>query len=281
MNIWQVDFYRRPLQDETGKPLWELVVCNPERTFVVHTFCSQAEANAIWLTEQLQHIAGESVALPEIIQAFRPQTVSLLTTACQTLGITLEPTRHTPALKQLLQERAIQYQQLPQYTRQAYNPLALEQPPPAPLPEQLWGEQWRFAAIAAADLLPTFSHKPIPIVHIPTTLLPINQSLPSTVAIPGVVIDGGRQSMQLARWLQQTNPVTLTYIPGQPDGLILEAGLVDRWILATFTDPDVAAAAQTFTTRLTVSQGLHFLLIQPDQSGMTYSGFWLLQSLSA
>ncbi|NEQ67039.1 MAG: DUF1092 family protein, partial [Symploca sp. SIO2D2] len=25
--------------------------------------------------------------------------------------------------------------------------------------------------------------------------------------------------------------------------------------------------------------GLHFLLVQPDDSGMTYTGFWLLQNI--
>jgi hypothetical protein len=69
----------------------------------------------------------------------------------------------------------------------------------------------------------------------------------------------------------------LNYIPGDPDGLILEAGLADRWVVATFSDPEVAAAAQAFRSRQQANRGLHFLLVQPDDSGMTYSGFWLLR----
>jgi hypothetical protein len=103
--------------------------------------------------------------------------------------------------------------------------------------------------------------------------------LSSTLLIPGVVIDGGRRSMQLAQWLQRAKPFALNYIPGQPDGLVLEAGLVDRWILTTFADPEVIAAARTFQERQRAAKGLHFLLVQPDDSGMTYSGFWLLQQL--
>ncbi|NES98783.1 MAG: DUF1092 family protein, partial [Desertifilum sp. SIO1I2] len=53
--------------------------------------------------------------------------------------------------------------------------------------------------------------------------------------------------------------------------------LVDRWVLETFSDRQVAAAAQTFLQRQKASLGLHFLLVQPDDSGMTYTGFWLLQ----
>jgi len=84
--------------------------------------------------------------------------------------------------------------------------------------------------------------------------------------------------MRLARWLQQARPVGLNYISGAPDGLILEAGLVDRWIVATFEDPEVTTAAQAFEQRKKHCRGLHFLLVQPDDSGMTYSGFWLLRA---
>lgn len=83
--------------------------------------------------------------------------------------------------------------------------------------------------------------------------------------------------MRLASWIQEAQPVSLNYIPGAPDGLILEAGLIDRWIVATFEDLDVKASAKMYEQRHQMSKGLHFLLVQPDESGMTYSGFWLLQ----
>jgi hypothetical protein len=51
----------------------------------------------------------------------------------------------------------------------------------------------------------------------------------------------------------------------------------DRWILNTFDDPDMRSAAQQYEQRKQASQGLHFLLVQPDDSGMTYTGFWLLR----
>jgi hypothetical protein len=74
------------------------------------------------------------------------------------------------------------------------------------------------------------------------------------------------------------HPVALNYVAGAPDGLILEAGLVDRWIIATFEDPEVRTAATEYEQRKQDSQGLHFFLVQPDDSGMTYTGFWLLRN---
>jgi hypothetical protein len=276
VEIWQVDFYRRPLQDEAGKPLWELVVCNAAGAVLLESQCSQASATADWLAKQLQKLAQQQ-PLPAQIQAFRPQTVRLLETACLSLGIKLQPTRNTPALKQVLRQKATQYPALANYLPQPYEPVALEQPPPLPLPESLWGERWQFAAIAAGELVAAFQHRAIPILELPASRFPMALKLASTLPIPGVVIEAGRRSMQLARWLQQASPHGLNYIPGDPDGLILETGLIDRWVLTTFTDTEMSGAAAKFRDRQQAAQGLHFLLVQPDDSGMTYSGFWLLQ----
>jgi len=272
--VWQADFYRRPLRDVDGQILWELLVCDSSRTFTYEARCPQSKASSGWLVEQFRLAAGQQ--LPGIVQVFRPQSVSLIAVAGRQLGIAVEMTRRTRALKQWLQERSQLYASLDNYTGEPYDPIALDQPPPTPLPEKLWGEQWRFATLQAGDVEEAFAERPIPILEMPEFLLPISLGLASTVPVPGVVIDGGRQSMRLARWLEDARPVALNYVGGSPGGLVLEAGLVDRWIVATFEDEEVAAAALVYEQRKRLSRGLHFLLVQPDDSGMTYSGFWLL-----
>ena len=274
MGVWQADFYRRPLRDAAGQVLWELLICDSTRRLTYEASCPQSAANANWLMSQLRQAAGEN--LPDVIQVFRPQSLSLMEMAAQQLGIAVEPTRHTTALKQWLQERAAQYSKQENYTGEAYNPIAVDKPPPLPLPENLWGDRWRFASLAAGNIEEAFAQRPIPILEMPESFLPLNLGIASTVPIPGVAIDGGRKSMQLARWLQDAKPVSLNYIAGAPDGLVLEAGLVDRWVVATFEDSEVAAAARMYEQRKQLSGGLHFLLVQPDDSGMTYTGFWLL-----
>ncbi|MGH1394654.1 MAG: Tab2/Atab2 family RNA-binding protein [Trichormus sp.] len=259
--VWQADFYRSPHQDSAGNILWELLICDATRSFEYTATCLQSEANARWLTEQLQQAAEGK--LPDVIQVFRPQSLSLMETAGGNLGIKVEPLRQTVALKEWLTEK--------QYS------ITIDKPPPLPLPENLWGEEWRFATIAAGDLVDLFSDRPIPISSMPESLQPLNLGLSSTAAVPGVVIFGGRRSLRLAQWIQSVNPVSLHYVAGAPDGLVLEAGLVDRWILVTFEDAEVAAAAKVFEQRKQQSKGLHFLIVQPDDSGMTYTGFWLLQ----
>lgn len=261
IKIWQADFYRRPQTEASGQVIWELLICDATRSFEYQATCPQSQASSSWIASQLQQAALEQ--LPNVIQVFRPQSLSLIEQAGRTLGISVESTRRTLALKQSLQEK--------QY------PISLDKPPPMPLAENIWGEEWRFASLTAGDVVEVFGDCPIPILKMPEYLLPINLGLASTIPVPGVIIYGGKQSMRLARWLQQADPVALNYIGGTPDGLVLEAGLVDRWIVATFEDKQVGVAAKAYEQRKQQSRGLHFLLVQPDDSGMTYTGFWLLR----
>lgn len=276
MLTWQADFYRRPLKNRNGEHLWELVVCNSTGTFEYIALCPQSEASLDWLISQLRQATTKSGSLPEAIAIFRPQSLSIMTAAGKTLGIKVQARRRCSALKKLLRNREAEYRQRSTYTGETYDSLALDSPPPMPLPENLWGDRWQFAALSAGSIVDAFSDRPIPILEMPEFLLPLNLGLPSTLLVPGVVIDGGRRSMQLARWLEEARPFAIKYIAGAPDGLILEAGLIERWVVATFEDKEVGEAAKVYEERKQLSQGLHFLLVQPDNSGMTYTGFWLL-----
>lgn len=278
MTIWQVDFYRRPLQDAQGHALWELLICDEALNFKFSAFCAQPEANSNWLVAQFAEAASAAKRLPELVQVFRPQTLSLVEAACDRLEIAVAPTRRTPALKQYLKQRSQQYPQMPGYTGQPYHPTDLDQLPPQPLPANLGGEQWQFAALPALELEEVLLQRPIPILNAPASMLPSQLQLAKATRVPGVVIYAGRQSLKLARWLEKQRPVFLQAIRGELHGLVLAAGLSDRWILVTFDDLEVTAAALEFERRKQISQGLHFLLVQPDDSGITFSGVWLLKT---
>ena len=273
---WQLDFYRRPLKDSENASLWELLLCTPDMDFSYAETCPQPAADAMWLRQQLKQAIHRAGYRPKALHIFRPQTQTLTEVACRELDIPVVPKRDLTTLKQWLRQRAAWYSNLKTYTGEAYSPFAIERSAPIPLPDNLWGETWRFAGLSNADLL-RFQYEVIPVRSVPHELLPLEIGLASTVLIPGVVIDGGRRAMGLAQWLESTRPAFLKYIAGQPDGLILEAGLSDRFVLTTFEDPDVRGAANAFEQRKITAKGLHFLLIRPDDSGMTYSGLWLLQ----
>lgn len=278
MAIWEVDCYRRPLQDAGGNPLWELTICDSEGGLRYSAMCPQSGVSSEWVTREMKRVLETECAMPEQVRVFRPQALNLLEAACGTIAVPLIPTRRTPTLKQYLRQLAQEYPAHSGYTGQAYDPVAIDKPPPLPLDENLLGQQWQFAALPAADLADAFTGRMIPILELPEELLPLKLGLASTTPVPGVVIEGGRRSLRLAQWIQESRPFSLNYIAGAPDGLVLEAGLSDRWIIATFDNAEVTTAAQEFEHRKQATQGLHFLLVQPDNAGITYSGFWLLQA---
>ncbi len=263
-SIWQVDFYRTATSSQ--QTLWELVVCDEATQTVETRSCYQSQATVDWLVEQLTDIADGT--LPETIRVFRPESLQLLQLAGQRLGITVEGTRRTPFLKQVLRDRAGEER------------IKVESPPPQPLPDHLWGQQWQFASLPAEEIEYRMPERPIPFCEMPTELTPFQIGLGSTTTVPGIIIYAGRQSWQLAQWMREARPMFINYIStvaGESGGLVLEAGLRDRWVIITFEDSEVAQAGEKYEQRKQNCKGLHFLLIQPDDSGMTDTGFWLLQ----
>lgn len=141
MKIWQADFYRSPQQNASTEVFWDLLICDPSLDLKYEASCPQSQANPTWLVSQF-HKVGEK---PDVIQVFRPQSLSLIEQAGNNLGIKVEPTRRTVALKKWLQEK--------QY------PIALDKPPPMPLPENLWGQEWRLATLPAGDIVDIFGDR--------------------------------------------------------------------------------------------------------------------------
>ncbi|PSB07173.1 hypothetical protein C7B62_20745 [Pleurocapsa sp. CCALA 161] len=278
MNIWQADFYHHPSSSGNERQ-WQLVICDSEvnlNTQIVKPIyiaqCLSQDANADWLEQQI--LLAAAGKLPDQIQVFRPQSLSLISVAAEKLDIKVEATRNTQALKRVLTEK---------YKGQShYNPILPEKPPPQALPENLWGDKWQIANIAAGQIIDLFRDRPIPIINIPQEFYPINLNLPSDIFIPGLVVYGGKKSMQLACWIEQQTPAFINYIPteiGKSGGFILETGLVDRWVFNTFESEQAEEIARKYEQNKQASQGLHFLLIQPDDSGMTTTAFWLLKDI--
>ena len=273
MNIWQADFYYLPTQNKTADRQWELtIVSSSDRIakLIYTAKCAAVDANAAWLETQISLAANGK--LPDKIQVFRPQALGLISLAANKLGIEVEATRNTEALKQILRDR---YSANPNY-----DPLALEKSPPQPLPEDLWGDRWQIANIAAGQIVELFRDRPIPINSIPEEFYPLNLNLGSDLFIPGVVVYGGKKSMQLAQWIARQNLAFINYIPtevGKSGGFILETGLAERWVFNTFESERAAEIAESYEQKKQAAKGLHFLLIQPDDSGMTTTAFWLLK----
>jgi RNA-binding protein Tab2/Atab2 len=149
--------------------------------------------------------------------------------------------------------------------------------PPQPLPENLWGDLWQFVSLSAEALELRLWERPIPVRAASPFALPSQQTLGATVPIPGILINAGQQAMRLSRWLAERKPKQIAAVNLELGAIILTTAHNERWILATYQDAAVRDAGKTFEFRKTQSKGIHFLLIQPDDSGVTHTGLWILK----
>ncbi|MGL5035180.1 MAG: Tab2/Atab2 family RNA-binding protein, partial [Microcystaceae cyanobacterium] len=132
MTFWQADFYKVDRTISNGDEVyWQLLICDRAGQILLEQSCPQSEVSSQWLTQQLEPLLAP--AKPEGIEIFRPQSFNLFKQTGEQLGLNIIATRRVIALKTRLQER---------YGEES---VKLELPPPQPLPENLWGEQWRFA----------------------------------------------------------------------------------------------------------------------------------------
>jgi RNA-binding protein Tab2/Atab2 len=283
VDIWEIDFYSRPILDEQGKKLWEVLICNAERTFEFARYCAGSEANARWLQEAL----GEAIALwqsqfklsdsakPEKIRFFRRPMTAILTRACEGMGIPAQPSRRAYAIVQWLQARSQSvYPEHPGYQPLMAPPPKFEPAPPLPLPEALVGDGWSFVSLKFADLAEMNEWDITFRDGIPLELL----NLSPDAIVPGLVIFSKRAA-PLAGWMSGLEVAAIFYEAEPAPRLLLETGLNDRWIVAPLRKADLQKEATDFEQAKQDAQQVHFLAVQSGAKATSFEGFWLLQTL--
>jgi len=160
-NIWEIDFYSRPILDDNQKKVWEVLVCESpldvnkqaDSLFRYAQYCPSSQVNSGWLRTALQEAINQAGKAPIKIRFFRRQMNNMITKACQDLGIPAQPSRRTLILNQWLQQRMQDvYPQEPGYQGGTNPSVRLEKPLPQRLPDALEGQQWVFVSLAAEDL---------------------------------------------------------------------------------------------------------------------------------
>ncbi|MBF2097564.1 MAG: Tab2/Atab2 family RNA-binding protein [Gloeomargaritaceae cyanobacterium C42_A2020_066] len=274
--IWELDFYSRPVLDDQGKKIWELLLCDREGTFQLARRCPPDQVNSAWLTQALQEVI-QSAGRPSGIRFFRQPMANMINRACAELQLTTRPSRRTLALIRWLEQRwQAVYPEEP-----GFQPLAAPppQPPPAapqPLPDALRGQRWAFVTLPLLDLrgiepgMADFGD------GLPWPQVQVNPAENPTV--PGVAVYTQRAAA-LAAWMSGLELASFTLETGPPARLILETGLDDRWVFAPLGNLSLAAAGRDFDASKRVVKGLHFLAIQTAPDVETCAGFWLLQEI--
>ncbi|NJL10060.1 MAG: DUF1092 family protein, partial [Calothrix sp. SM1_7_51] len=159
-NIWELDFYSRPILDENKKKVWEVLICETpadvssdvKSLFRYSQYCSATQVNSVWLRTALQEAINQAGSAPTRIRFFRRQMNNMITKACQEAGIPALASRKTLVLNQWLLERSeTVYPNEPGYQGGTNPSVRLDAPLPQRLPDALEGEQWGFVTLKVSD----------------------------------------------------------------------------------------------------------------------------------
>lgn len=284
--IWELDFYSRPVLDENGKKLWEVLICespndiarSPDSLFKYTQYCSSKTVNSLWLKEAIKNAIAESSISPRKIRFFRRQMNNMIVKACTELGITALPSRRTYALNQWIEERIENfYPQEEGYDLKTAKTTSVQYPPlnPIPLPDAVRGDQgdkWIFVSLAGADF---DEMKEWDIAFEDSFSLSLLNISTDTI-IPGLIIYSPRAN-PLAAWM---SGLEMGYLKLEVDlrpQLRLETGLSDSWTLVNLTNKETVKQAQDFQTAKQKANGVHFLAVQLSPDSEAFAGFWLLK----
>ncbi len=280
--IWELDFYSRPILDEHGKKVWEVVLCEsptqikaePDRLFRFAEYCASTEVNSERLVQALQTAIAQAPSPPSRIRFFRQAMKNMITKACNDLDLPSVLSRRTYALNQWLQQRfAEEYPKHPGF-QAGSNPSVSFAATTAvqSLPDALIGQKWAFVSLEAG-MLEEMDEWAIDFGEaFPLSLV----NLSPDAIVPGVIIFSPR-AVPMAGWMSGLELGSLKLDTESTPRLLLETGGSDRWILASLNNAQVQTEAQNFETAKQKANGVHFLAIQTAPDTETFAGFWLLQ----
>ena len=281
-NIWELDFYSRPLLDSNNKKVWELLICDRDRQFEWVRECPSTEVNSEWLAKQLTDCVSSTGQTPIKIRFFRPSMTNIIMRGCKLAGINGQASRRVFTMSAWLVERmASIYPNRDGFQAVDPNPLPLKvlaAQDPKPVPDALMGERWILVSLKAGDFADAkewsmdFSE-----------LLDISHLDPDTI-ISGIIIISARATA-LAAWMSGVDPVFIKFernLLGDRTQMQLEASADARWVLANLQAPkDKEAISQgaAFEKSKQNSQGFHFLAVQTSPDIEHFAGFWMLKEV--
>ena len=276
VNVWELDFFSRPLLDENGKKRWEILVCTSDNSFRWQRFCPADSVNSIWLKQALSDALAAAeeanTPAPKRLRCWRNSMRTMVQRAAVSLGLEMVPSRRCYALVEWLREREANV--YPEMEGHLNGPLA---PPPqpiqaaaVPLPEAVRGDSWGWASLPASSLAEA-SEWPMDF----SGLVPLPDTEPEAMVL-GVRLFSSSRALALAGWLSGLEPVRLE-VCGQQ--LVLEAGLEERWLVSDLQNSEADPAREALKAARQEAGGLQFLAVQSGPEATEFAGFWLLRDL--
>ncbi|MEN9214574.1 MAG: Tab2/Atab2 family RNA-binding protein, partial [Gloeomargarita sp. DG_1_6_bins_138] len=253
--IWEVDFYSRPVVDDQGKKLWELILCDPQGQDCIAQVCPPDQVNSQWLYSALEPWVKEHKITH--LRSFRLPMLPMLTRACEGLRVTVLPSRRVVALAYWLGQRwRTQYSQMPGFQPLAAPPPLRVPAAPQPLPAALRGQQWAWSQLLWGQIRSEGAEwadfgELLPLQYI---------NLPDERPIPGLIVYSSRAAA-LAAWM---SGLELAAIETEGEQIILATGIEERWLFSR-----TGKGMGDFPTAQAQAQGVHFLAVQSSPQAAT------------
>merc|ERR1711998_654408 len=278
--VWELDLCSRPILDERGKKLWELLVTDSRRSFVFSEFFRNNKVNSASIKSTLiQLLESQQFTKPAQCHFFRSQSQTIVTRALNDLEIRSVPSRRCPNLMDLLEERfETVYKKHPGYSDLNLEPNRYELTTPKELPSVLKGEQWSFVQMHAEQLKKEVQAATERNSFGATSEFFGQLDRLSTVGIiPGVAVYSKR-SLPLSAWTNSLELASIS-VDADLDSLILETGVSQRWIYGSYRKCNATnQEARAWERSKKAVEGLHFLVIQSSRNSDSVDGLWLMQT---
>ena len=278
---WQIDFCSRPLKDDRGKKVWELLITDEDRSFEHAEFFPNNRINSVELSKALQKVVDrrteETGEQPRKVKFFRSQMMTIITRACKECELEPLPSRRCQTMLNWLEERMeTVYKKHPGYDPNSAPLMTFDAQAPKPLPDALRGESWAFVALPLVGVKEEM--EAVARGKAFGDLLNIDPDLPDDTLIPGVVVYTARAAA-LSGWTKGLELSAIT-VDLESSSIVLETGVNESWNYAFFRrTKELRDEAREWEGVKRQTKGLHFLAIQTDVDSETTDGFWVLQDV--
>lgn len=307
-DIWELDFYSRPVVGLDGKKLWEVIIVDTTGTFEYVDAIPNTLVNSRELRKRIEAAIEQAVVKPRLVRFFRGQMANMIQIALSDVkDVSVTATRKTYMLYRVLQQRLQNvYTQMPGFspslaatTSKSNNnrPLSAAMAssmlgnmgfsPAQRLPDALRCEKFAFGNFPLGYLRQFFDEADRSQFYGDSCLdlfdestetdqngeQDSNNGLSDDLLIPGVVAFSKRAA-NLAAWINGIDLVFIRSVVERAE-VNLECGLdnVYRFIQI---DDEIREDVRSFQTMKEKAKGLHFLAIQETPESDEIEGLWLM-----
>jgi len=272
--IWEIDFFSRPVLNTDGKKLWELIVVNKKNNFEHVEAVPNNLINSKELRKRINQLINSASIKPTIIKFFRSQMFNMISIALSDLDLTIRPSRRTYSLFNKITEREENI--YPNMT--GFKPFMRDynssddilRKTPERMPDALRGEKYIFASLDYCDLDSILKTNPLF-----RDLCPFPENFSENINIPGIIIYSNR-SKPLSSWMDGIE-VFAFQCDIEQKNLIIECGLETQYLFGKMSI-DQIQEAKIFENNKKKYEGLHFVAIQSVSISKEINGFWLLKA---